>query len=388
MVNWDKNTHGAKLRARRQAWETAQKAKEQQREARLAERKAKIEVLQRELLENLVADPDFSERQAYSGVFDNLCSEGPVSVFDPQFLRFVIQHTDIGLGAGHEELRDALQNELKRGQEYVSFDEFLDLLRNNALSDSTAVTSFLEVCGGYDSIAMAEAKAHMLHVAQHQLCVSFPKETWDVVVPKVIDLSETMIDAKQYIQYCKKLARFGRLMEFIEADDDEDVQAMPHEAWLSISMDMRSLLWSSSPARTIAARKAGVAVAAGGNAASERDLGRLPPVALKCSLCLAAKGICSYHVSLPPGNGIDTSGEPIDGLMNSEPPGSRASHAKVVPGTVPTCDLCKVATGGVCSYHTKSRTEQGTGAGCDGNTRGWIGGPCGPTIGCAALPAL
>eukprot|EP00435_Cladocopium_sp_Y103_P029490 s712_g7.t1 len=171
MVNYDKNVQGAKREQARQAHEAKVKAKQDKEAARREAAKAKRDAAGLKILE----------------------------------------------------LADALRQVLapaEEGYDTLQFPQFLDLLRENAVADSTAVSKFLETCRGHDSVAKTECAAHALH------------EKWDVLLHAVMRDLEHMLSIQEmfckrlhflrqqlffdFVQICKKLSRCARLLQFLE----------------------------------------------------------------------------------------------------------------------------------------------------------------------------
>eukprot|EP00439_Symbiodinium_sp_Y106_P008864 s2823_g1.t1 len=218
MVNYDKNIQGAKRDAARQAHEAKVKAKQDKEDARRAAAKAKREEKTRQLIESIAAEIDESEEKVYGDTCGDLCQEdGTFAITDPQVLKFLADHTDLPVqGGSGERLADALQQVLRPEEVCLSFDQFLDFLRENSVSDSTAVSKFLETSMGQDSIAKTEASAHALHIAQKMVRATFEKDKWDILLNAVTENLDPMVGLKEFIQTCKRIARCARLLQFVE----------------------------------------------------------------------------------------------------------------------------------------------------------------------------
>eukprot|EP00931_Biecheleriopsis_adriatica_P003614 TRINITY_DN105412_c0_g1_i1.p1 TRINITY_DN105412_c0_g1~~TRINITY_DN105412_c0_g1_i1.p1 ORF type:complete len:430 (+),score=120.38 TRINITY_DN105412_c0_g1_i1:61-1350(+) len=330
MVNWDKNVQGAKRDAAQKAYEAKVKAKQDKEAARRAEAKAKKADKQRQLIEGIVEEIDNSEEHSYSRAYDNLCEKGTPTVRDPHVLKFIAEHTDIRVqGTSGERLADALQEVLAPGDEDIGFEDFLKVVRENAVTDSTAVSKFLETCMGQDSIAKSEAVAHALHVAQKMIWVTFEKEKWDVLLEAVSKNLDLSVSLQDFVQACKRLARCARLLQYLEAELPEEGDGLqPLEAkslkhWQDIADDVvRRLAVRGSRGHQVAPDS------------SQDELERVLQASLQET---GPPSSAQLPVRTPPGLA-----EPVSTASNSS---SSGKH-------VPQCDLCKAA-GGTCFFHAQ-----------------------------------
>lgn len=364
MGNWDRNVQGARRDARLKEFEAKQKSKEDKQKAKTEERKAKLAEQQKQLLEGIVADLDASEEQVYHPLFEQLLGEGHVFVEDPLFLHVLVEHTDISVVKGTSKLVDALGNwhpnpeELAETKGAVSFSGFLSLLRENSVSDSAALATFLEIGHGLETISSAEAKAHVLHLAKKQVKHDIEKEKWDVLVASVMAEAESQIGPESFIKFAKKLSRCARLLDFLETSQDvPDVGPSEFAYWQRIAADVE---------RQRGSRRAQGHPETAARLDPPSDKSHLPAVAFKCSLCLACGDVCSYHIHLKKRMSDDVkAGSSGDGQ------GSTSSQGF---GNV-LCDMCK-SSGMLCFYHsqaTKLPNRRGTGGSTASSSSGTNG---------------
>mmetsp|Transcript_28877 Transcript_28877/g.54144 ORF Transcript_28877/g.54144 Transcript_28877/m.54144 type:complete len:398 (+) Transcript_28877:29-1222(+) len=305
MVNYDKNIQGAKRDAARQAHEAKVKAKQDKEDARRAAAKAKREEKNRQLIESIADEIDQSEEKVYESTFTELCQEdGTLSLADPQVIKFLSDHTDLPVqGGSGEKLADALQQVLQPQEVVLSYDQFLALLRENSVADSTAVSKFLETSLGHDSIAKTEAAAHALHVAQKMVRTSFEKEKWDILLHAVTQDLGHMVGLQEFVRVCKRIARCGRLLQFVEFELQEDLPLLKGKGlqqWQAVTEDICCRISKHVPAGP-----------------SDEDLQR----ALEAS------------------------------RLDSAPQAELSGHASGADADQPKCDLCKIS--GTCMYHAQ-----------------------------------
>lgn len=337
MVNYDKNVQGAKRDAARKAYDDKVKAKADKESTRRAEAKARREDKEKELLEGIIGDLENSEVHSYSSVYDDLSEDGPPAVDDPQLLKFLIEHTNVRVESGNgERLADALRDVLETGEQHLDYDSFLKFLRDNAVSDSTAVGKFLETSMGQDSLSKTEASAHALHIAQKMIRITFPKEKWDIILHAITNELEAMVSIKEFIQMSKKLSRCARLLQFLEVElpeDDEDnpvvgLSDLDAQRWQDLAEDI---------ARRLPAGRVGGAATSRDEEtdlhrvleASAKDAGGSLPSSQatgnpKCDLCKASGGTCFYHAKK--GSASSTSISTSHGSSSSAS-GSRGSSS-------------------------------------------------------------
>jgi len=304
-VNYDKNVQGAKRDAVRKAYDDKVKAKADKESARRAEAKARREDKEKELLEGIVGDLENSEGHSYSSVYDDLSEDGPPAVDDPHLLKFLIEHTNVRVESGNgERLADALRDVLETGEQHLDYDSFLKFLRDNAVSDSTAVGKFLETSMGQDSLSKTEASAHALHIAQKMIRITFPKEKWDIILHAITNELEPLVSLKEFIQTSKKLSRCARLLQFLEVElpeDDEDnpivgLSDLDAQRWQDLAEDIARRLPAGRVGSAATSRDEETdlhrasAKDAGGSLASSQATGNP-----KCDLCKASGGTCFYH---------------------------------------------------------------------------------------------
>ncbi|CAL1148337.1 unnamed protein product [Cladocopium goreaui] len=304
MVNYDKNVQGAKREQARQAHEAKVKAKQDKEAARREAAKAKRD---RQLLESIAEQIDQSEEHAYGQVYSELCHEDePPSVVDPQVLNFLASHTDINVQGGGERLADALRQVLAPAEDTLQFPQFLELLRENAVADSTAVSKFLETCRGHDSVAKTECAAHALHVAQKMVSITFEKEKWDVLLQAVMRDMEHMLSLQDFVQICKKLSRCARLLQFLEVEAQEDLPALSGKGlkqWKALSEDISARLQQQPGLR--GPRQSPQEIQEPFLSEQLEAIAECSPEGAdstaKCDLCKA--GICAYHTQRAPAKG-------------------------------------------------------------------------------------
>lgn len=154
---------------------------------------------------------------------------------------------------------------------------------------------------GQDSIAKTEASAHALHIAQKMVRATFEKDKWDILLHAVTEDLDPMVGLKEFIQTCKRIARCGRLLQFVEFEMQEELPLLTGknlQHWKAVAEDVSRRLGQrvhrggpsdeSDFLRALeASRQDAGAPADGGGAATGAD-------APQCDLCKVT-GACAYH---------------------------------------------------------------------------------------------
>lgn len=99
----------------------------------------------------------------------------------------------------------------------LSLPNFLQLLRENALSDTVGIEAFLGASSDGVTITAQDCRSHLLMLAQRRLHAQFGEDQWDRIFNTVMMDADVVVPMEQWITYSNQVARIVRLARYAQA---------------------------------------------------------------------------------------------------------------------------------------------------------------------------
>lgn len=93
---------------------------------------------------------------------------------------------------------------------------FLQLLRENPISEGDAISHFLGMSSDGENLVADECRSGLLLFAQQKLSGNFNEERWECILNTVMWDAGVMVPMEQWLSYCKLTGRMVRLLRYAQ----------------------------------------------------------------------------------------------------------------------------------------------------------------------------
>jgi len=155
----------------------------------------------------ILSDLESAEMKAYQEAFISFAGGGPVPLDNAQMRQFLMDNAAIDdieitlLGA----MNDSMQLEMGG---------FLDLLRNNSMSDGDIIGQFGAFSTDGEQLAAEECRNGLTMIGMQKFGVTYSDDRWDSILNMVMMDAGPSVQLEGWMMYCKVVARYIRLFQY------------------------------------------------------------------------------------------------------------------------------------------------------------------------------
>lgn len=162
-------------------------------------------------LDQVLSDLETVEGQVYGQAFQQIpgSSDNLLPLSSEELRNFLAVHTAIEQAELETEL-------LKTGaldEGGLSQDRFVQMLRDNAVADTSAIEEFLGASNDGVTLPSMDCRSRLLLMFQRQLDADFTEDQWDRTFNTVMMDADVVVPMEQWIAFCKQTARIVRVMK-------------------------------------------------------------------------------------------------------------------------------------------------------------------------------
>lgn len=157
------------------------------------------------VLSDLAAAEEFQYGQAFAGM--DLLGSGVVAMDNPQLRSFVKANTAID----DAELDTELVKIVSWDEGGIKHENFLKLLRENAIADTMAIEEFLGASSDGASLPAPDCRRKLQEIGLRKLNATFSQAQWDRVCNTVMMAADGVVSLEDWISYCNQVARIVRV---------------------------------------------------------------------------------------------------------------------------------------------------------------------------------
>lgn len=218
MVNYRHGEQKVKSQERRRQYEARIKDREDKLKEKREQRKQKALEAARKEIGNILDNLEAIEGQVYGEVFEDLseATQGGL-VRSPELRQFVAMQTCLR----PQDVTRAIWR--FTSGDGLSLDGFLRLLREDAMPDEDAISSFGEFSNGSDYLPKVAAKSSMYNILANRMSVNMTTERADFLLEQLLEGFDDVLDLEQWIGLSRRLVRAVGLLCHLGFDSDAPV---------------------------------------------------------------------------------------------------------------------------------------------------------------------
>jgi len=154
-----------------------------------------------------------AEQMVYGTSFQSFNAGSPVPYTDDRLKDFVATSTSLNFADMDGELVRVVSGNAD-GDLQVNLDNFLSILRDNAVSESAALERFLGLASGADDVDSGECRTGLLMFSNDFLgpqAVAISQDRWDQIFDSVMSDAGPTVSMEGWTNYVKRVARIIRV---------------------------------------------------------------------------------------------------------------------------------------------------------------------------------
>jgi len=155
----------------------------------------------------ILSDLSSAEMKAYQDVFASFANGGPVPLDNQNMRAFLNDNACI------DDMEIALLQAMNDNMS-VEMGSFLELLRNNSLTDGDCIGQFTQLSADGQQLASEECRTGLTMMGMDKFQANFSNDRWDAILNMVMMDAGPSVDMEQWMRYAKTVARFIRLFKY------------------------------------------------------------------------------------------------------------------------------------------------------------------------------